>query len=79
MNRITLDAKAKINLFLEVTGKRENGYHDIESIMMQIPLSDTVTVEKTENTEVTEIASESAECARISDFAALDPEENLCF
>ncbi|MBE6563371.1 MAG: 4-(cytidine 5'-diphospho)-2-C-methyl-D-erythritol kinase [Ruminococcaceae bacterium] len=79
MKKITLDAKAKINLFLEVTGKRENGYHDIESIMMQIPLSDTVTLQKTKNTGVTEIASESTECARVSDFCALDPKENLCY
>ncbi len=79
MNKITLEAKAKLNLFLEVTGKRENGYHDIESIMMQIPLSDTVTVEKTENTGTTEIKANGKNCARLSDFENLDPKENLCY
>ncbi len=79
MNKTVLEAKAKINLFLEVTGKRESGYHDIESIMMQIPLCDRVTVEKTENTGKTEIVTQSSDCVRVSDFEDLDPKENLCY
>lgn len=41
---ITLSAYAKINLFLEVTGRRPDGYHDIESIMQSISLADTVNI-----------------------------------
>lgn len=33
---------AKINLFLEVTGRREDGYHTIESVMQKISLCDRV-------------------------------------
>lgn len=41
------EAFAKINLFLDVTGRRDNGYHNILSIMQSVSLSDTVTVELT--------------------------------
>ena len=37
-------AYAKINLYLDVTAKRENGYHDILSIMQAVDLYDTVSV-----------------------------------
>ena len=35
---------AKINLFLEVTGKRENGYHEIDSVMQKVALCDRLDV-----------------------------------
>lgn len=43
--KITVNAPAKINLYLDVVSRRVNGYHDIESIMHTVSLSDTVTVE----------------------------------
>ena len=46
--KITVDAPAKINLYLDVVKRRENGYHDIESIMHTVSLADTVTVEDIE-------------------------------
>lgn len=46
---ITLKAYAKINLTLDVIGKRENGYHDVEMIMQQVDLYDLVTVSKSED------------------------------
>ena len=46
---ITERAYAKINLFLDVTGKRSDGYHNIKTVMHSIPLFDTVTVKPTEN------------------------------
>ena len=38
---------AKINLTLDVIGRRENGYHDIEMIMQSVSLFDLVLVDKT--------------------------------
>ncbi len=38
MDNITLNAHAKINLSLEITGKRPDGYHDIVSFMQGIVL-----------------------------------------
>ena len=36
-------APAKINLTLEILGKREDGYHDIRSVMQTIDLCDVLT------------------------------------
>jgi 4-diphosphocytidyl-2-C-methyl-D-erythritol kinase len=36
-------APAKLNLFLEVLGKRADGYHEIESLMVTVDLYDTLT------------------------------------
>lgn len=44
MKKIQLHAYAKINLTLDVTGRRPDGYHDVEMIMQQISLCDEVTV-----------------------------------
>ena len=35
-------AYAKINLFLNITGKRENGYHDLFSVFQEIDIFDTI-------------------------------------
>lgn len=42
---ITEKANAKINLFLNVTERRTDGYHNIESIMHSVDLHDVVSVE----------------------------------
>jgi 4-diphosphocytidyl-2-C-methyl-D-erythritol kinase len=39
---ITLKAPAKINLYLAITGKRADGYHDIETLMQKIDLADRI-------------------------------------
>lgn len=45
MKEITIKARAKINLTLEVFDKRRDGYHDMRSIMHKIELCDTVRIE----------------------------------
>lgn len=52
MDRIVLKSLAKINLSLDVLGKRENGYHDVEMVMQTVHLSDTVIVEKRDDSLV---------------------------
>ena len=42
--KIIIDAPAKINLYLEVLARLDNGFHSIESIMQTVTLSDSVTV-----------------------------------
>ena len=42
-------ACAKINLTFEVTGKRDDGYHEIVSVMQAIDLCDVLTVEPRES------------------------------
>ena len=48
--KTTLSAPAKINLFLDVTARRPDGYHEIAGVMQSISLCDTVTIEVTEPT-----------------------------
>ena len=38
-------ANAKINLYLDVVGKRENGYHNIDSIMQTVSVCDLVGID----------------------------------
>jgi len=42
---LTLRAYAKLNLVLEVLGRREDGYHEVASIMQAIGLYDVLTLE----------------------------------
>ena len=54
MSCIKVQCPAKINLTLKITGKRDDGFHNIESIMQAISLYDylTITVEPSENFSV---------------------------
>ena len=45
---IILPAYAKLNLTLDVTGRRPNGYHDIDSVMQTISLHDLLWIERTD-------------------------------
>jgi len=49
---LTLSAPAKINWFLQVLRKRDDGYHDIISLMQYVTLSDTLTMEHSDEIEV---------------------------
>lgn len=42
MERISMPSPAKINLCLNIIGKRSDGYHDIESLMQTLDFGDTV-------------------------------------
>ena len=44
---LTVHAPAKINLTLDVTGRRADGYHTLESIFQTVSCYDTVTLTKT--------------------------------
>lgn len=52
MNTIMLKAYAKINLGLDVLGKREDGYHEVRMIMQTIRLYDKLVMKKISNDEV---------------------------
>ena len=44
-NCAELLAPAKINLTLEVLGKRDDGYHELRSIMHSVAVYDRITIE----------------------------------
>ena len=44
----TVQARAKINLTLDVTGRREDGYHTVQMVMQSVALHDTIRVAVTQ-------------------------------
>lgn len=52
MNQIRLKAFAKINLGLDVVGRRENGYHDVRMIMQTVRLFDKLTMKKLSSDQI---------------------------
>ena len=52
MNSIELKSRAKINLSIDVLGKREDGYHLVEMIMQTIDLYDIIKIKALETEEI---------------------------
>ena len=50
-NQIKVKCPAKINLTLEIVNRREDGFHNIKSIMQLINLYDFLTIKTTENNQ----------------------------
>ncbi|MDO6501080.1 4-(cytidine 5'-diphospho)-2-C-methyl-D-erythritol kinase [Photobacterium sanguinicancri] len=46
-------APAKLNLFLYITGRRPNGYHDLQTLFQFLDHSDTLTITANNSTEIT--------------------------
>ena len=45
MTALRMAAHAKLNVFLRVLGRRDDGYHDVETLLLPISVADDVTVE----------------------------------
>ncbi len=43
---ITISSPGKLNVFLEVRGKRPDGYHELETVMLRISLADQLSVRR---------------------------------
>jgi 4-diphosphocytidyl-2-C-methyl-D-erythritol kinase len=50
---LVMTAHAKVNLTLEVLGKRPDGFHEIRSVMQRISLADTLTIAPAEKLSLT--------------------------
>ena len=57
--KITVNAPAKINLFLDIIGRLDNGYHSLFMVMQAVGLCDTVTVEKSDESGIFLTCSEA--------------------
>lgn len=53
MPLLTLSSPAKLNIFLEVLGKRSDGYHELETVMLRTHFSDQLTFQRTNSSEIT--------------------------
>src|SRR5689334_14634638 len=69
MDSLSLEAPAKINLTLEILGRRADGYHEIRSVAQAVDLYDTLTFTARPGSEV------AVECDD-PDLAAA-PQQNL--
>ena len=69
--RLSVPAPAKINLFLHILGKRDDGYHLLESLVVFTEYGDVVTVEEASELSL-EINGEFA-----SELLAFPKEQNL--
>ena len=65
----TKNAYAKIKLTLEIRERREDGYHNIRSVMQKVSLCDTLTFEKNDEGKITLTCNVDV-CA---------PEDNLAY
>ena len=65
MNRLCVPAPAKLNLFLHVTGRRHDGYHLLETLLVAIDVGDTIMLTRRDDgaivrtNEVTGVPAES--------------------
>jgi 4-diphosphocytidyl-2-C-methyl-D-erythritol kinase len=71
LTRVLLRAFAKVNYALEVLGKREEGYHEISTVMQSISLADEVEIERIGGGFELIVEPEGAEI--------LPPEENTVY
>ncbi len=65
---IRVPSPAKLNLFLHITGRRENGYHELQTIFQLIDLYDWMIFTPTLGEEI-----------EIDGLNEVRPEENLIY
>ena len=68
MSMIRVASPAKLNLFLHITGRRENGYHELQSIFQLIDLYDWLEFTPIELNEI-----------QINGLNSVDLQQNLIF
>jgi len=55
---LTVPAPAKLNLFLHVTGRRDDGYHLLETLFVALDLCDTITLTTRSDGEIRRVGSD---------------------
>ncbi len=51
MTTLSASAPAKLNLFLHITGRRDDGYHELQTLFQLLDFGDTLHFEVTGDTE----------------------------
>ncbi|OOH91330.1 4-(cytidine 5'-diphospho)-2-C-methyl-D-erythritol kinase [Pasteurellaceae bacterium 15-036681] len=52
MAKLTFPSPAKLNLFLYITGKRADGYHELQTLFQFLDFGDEIEIEITENSSI---------------------------
>lgn len=65
---IRVPSPAKLNLFLHITGRRPNGYHELQSIFQLIDLCDWLEFKQTDDQQI-----------QIEGLSSVDLEQNLIY
>ncbi|MEZ2902504.1 4-(cytidine 5'-diphospho)-2-C-methyl-D-erythritol kinase [Acinetobacter terrestris] len=65
---IRVPSPAKLNLFLHITGRRDNGYHELQSIFQLIDLTDWLEFSQTDDLTIS-----------IAGLSSVDLEQNLIY
>ena len=52
-SQLTLSSPAKLNIFLEVIGRRPDGFHELETVMVRTQFCDQMTFQQTSSSELT--------------------------
>lgn len=71
MTAVTVQAPAKVNLYLHVTGKREDGYHLLDSLVAFAGIGDTLVLEPADGLHL-ELAGPNADALAAAALAADD-------
>ncbi len=58
-NFTTIKARAKVNIALDILDKREDGYHELQTIMQSLELSDLVTISLNDTDKITIVTNSS--------------------
>ena len=74
-SRIVVRTPAKVNLYLGVLGRRDNGYHDIDSVVAPVSLFDSIVLESTE--EEIDLVIEKSSSVSADAIEAMRPGDNL--
>ena len=68
MNKeLTITAPAKLNLFLHITGQREDGYHLLQTVFQFLDYADTISLTLRDDSHI----------VRVSDLAGVPAEDDL--
>jgi len=67
VHRITVPAPAKLNLFLHVTGRRADGHHLLETLLVAIDTGDTITLARRDDGAI----------ERTTELAGVAPRDDL--
>lgn len=70
MDDVTVKAPAKVNTLLRILGRRDDGYHDLEMVMVPLSLADEIEIHKTSSGISFSMDGEND--------AGMDGDNNLC-